>query len=75
MYVTRTGTHKVFKDFAQKSKSSTGWFYGFKLHLAINDKGEIIACCTTPGNVDDRDWNVISRNVGCEFILVVRYST
>ena len=31
-----------------------GWFYGFKLHLVINELGEILACRVTPGNVDDR---------------------
>ena len=31
-----------------------GWFYGFKLHLAVNDQGDLLACCLTPGNVDDR---------------------
>jgi hypothetical protein len=31
-----------------------GWFFGFKLHLAVNDCGELLACCLTPGNVDDR---------------------
>ena len=32
-----------------------GWFYGFKLHLVINDKGEIIQWQLTPGNCDDRE--------------------
>ena len=32
-----------------------GWFYGFKLHLVINDKGEIVCWQLTPGNVDDRE--------------------
>ena len=32
-----------------------GWFYGFKLHLIINDKGEILSFCLTSGNVDDRN--------------------
>ena len=31
-----------------------GWFYGFKLHLVCNDRGEIIEFMLTPGNVDDR---------------------
>jgi hypothetical protein len=31
------------------------WFYGFKLHLVCNDKGELLSFCLTPGNVDDRD--------------------
>ncbi|GAC1561990.1 MAG: hypothetical protein NVS2B2_25460 [Ktedonobacteraceae bacterium] len=31
-----------------------GWFFGFKLHLAVNDQGELLACCLTTGNVDDR---------------------
>ncbi len=32
-----------------------GWFYGFKLHLIINDKGEILSFCLTSGNVDDKN--------------------
>ena len=32
-----------------------GWFYGFKLHLIINDEGEILSFCLTSGNVDDRN--------------------
>lgn len=31
-----------------------GYFYGFKLHLIINEKGEILNFVITPGNVDDR---------------------
>ena len=34
-----------------------GWFYGFKLHLVSNDKGEIIEFMLTPGNVDDKPGN------------------
>ena len=57
----RIFSHKVFKGLAQRGKSSTGWFYGFKLHLVINDKGEILSFCLTSGNVDDRNWDVISH--------------
>ncbi|EMI72114.1 transposase, IS4 family [Leptospira noguchii str. Bonito] len=55
----RIHSHKVFKNIAQRGKSSTGWFYGFKLHLIINDRGEILSFMVTPGNVDDRNSKVI----------------
>ncbi len=51
----RIHSHKVFKGFAQRGKSSTGWFYGFRLHLVVNNKGEILSFYLTPGNVDDRN--------------------
>lgn len=51
--------HKVFKDVAERGFSSIGWFYGFKLHLIINDKGEILFFYLTKGNVDDRDIKVM----------------
>jgi len=50
----RIHSHKVFKTFAKRGKNSMGWFYGFKLHLIINDQGELLAFKLTPGNVDDR---------------------
>ena len=46
--------NRVFKGKAKNSKSSMGWFYGFKLHIIINDKGELISVKFTPGNVYDR---------------------
>lgn len=50
----RISSHRVFAGIAQRGKTSTGWFYGFKLHLVINDRGELLAFCLTPGNTDDR---------------------
>jgi len=50
----RIQNHKVFENLAQRGKTSMGWFYGFKLHLVINDEGELLACQVTSGNVDDR---------------------
>ncbi len=44
----------VFARFARRGQSSTGWFYGFKLHLIVNECGELLAFTLTPGNVDDR---------------------
>ena len=53
-HIEREKQHKVFKGIAKKSKSTIGWFYGFKLHLVVNDKGELMAFKLTAGNVDDR---------------------
>ena len=50
----RISSHRVFAAAAERSKTSMGWFYGFKLHLLINDKGEILNVELTPGNTDDR---------------------
>jgi hypothetical protein len=50
----RIPRHKVFSGLAGRGKSSTGWFYGFKLHLIVNDEGQILSFNLTPGNVDDR---------------------
>lgn len=47
--------HKTFKGLTERGKCSMGWFFGFKLHLIINDKGEILNFMFTPGNVDDRE--------------------
>jgi hypothetical protein len=46
--------NKVFKDVAKMSKSTMGWFLGFKLHLIVNDIGELLSFKVTSGNVDDR---------------------
>ena len=48
----RISSHRVFSAAAERSKTSMGWFYGFKLHLLINDKGEILDVALTPGNTD-----------------------
>ena len=50
----RIYSHRVFKKIARRGKTSVGWFYGFKLHLVVNDRGELLAFQVTPGNVDDR---------------------
>jgi len=51
----RIHNHKVFASVAERGQCSLGWFYGFKLHLIINDKGEILSFYLTKGNVDDRN--------------------
>jgi len=51
--VKRCYTNKVFKGLATKGKSTMGWFFGFKLHLIVNEKGEILSFQITPGNISD----------------------
>lgn len=50
----RIESNKVFRGLAQRGKTSVGWFYGFKVHLVINDSGELLGVMITSGNVDDR---------------------
>jgi hypothetical protein len=65
----RTYKHKVFKGLAALGKSSMGWFFGMKLHLIINEKGELLRAQLTPGNVDDRSplRQMSSRLIGLLF--------
>lgn len=49
----RIKRNKIFKGFAKRGKTTSGWFYGFKLHLIINENGEILSFLVTPGNVAD----------------------
>lgn len=50
----RSGQHKVFAGLATRGKNSLGWFFGFKLNLVVNDRGELWTCQLTQGHVDDR---------------------
>lgn len=50
----RIARNRVFRGLARLGKTTMGWFFGFKLHLVINERGELLAVQMTPGNVDDR---------------------
>jgi hypothetical protein len=50
----RIHSHKVFEGYARRGKTSADWFFGFKLHLVVNDCGELLSLRLTPGNTDDR---------------------
>jgi hypothetical protein len=60
-HIRREKQHKTIKKIATKGHSSTGYFFGFKLHIIINDKGEILDFMFTQANVDDR-YPVKNRN-------------
>ena len=68
----RISSNKVFKGRAARGKTSVGWFYGFKLHLIINEFGEIISFKITKANVDDRDQKKViqslTKNIWVELI-------
>lgn len=50
----RIFNHKVFKGIATRGKSTMGYFYGFKLHIIVNEIGQIIDFQISQANVDDR---------------------
>lgn len=50
----RSKRNRVFKGIARRGKTSMGWFFGFKLHLVVNERGDILSFAVTAGNVDDR---------------------
>ena len=55
----RIHSHRVFKGIAQRGKSSTGWFYGLKLHLVVNQHGELVRFLITAANVADNHHRVL----------------
>jgi len=50
----RIPQHRQFTGIAARGKTTLGWFFGFKLHLAVSDCGELLSWQVTPGNIDDR---------------------
>lgn len=50
----REKRHRTFKGLAAKGRTSTGFFFGFKLHMIFNTNGQIVRLVITKGNVDDR---------------------
>lgn len=57
----RIRSNKVFKGMAKRGKTSTGWFYGLKLHLIVNHLGEIISFWLTPGNISDNNKELVLK--------------
>ncbi len=57
----RIKRNRTFEGIAEIGKSTMGWFYGFKLHIAITETGELCGAKLTKGNVDDRDEDVLDE--------------
>lgn len=60
-HLRREKSNKVFKDIAKKGKTSTGWFFGLKIHLIINNLGQIVAFELTTGNVADNNQQLLMK--------------
>lgn len=56
--------HRVFKGLARRGKSSTGWFFGFKLHAVVNQWGQLVVFRLTPGNVADNNPGLLEQLTG-----------
>ena len=50
----RIKRNKVFRGIASTGKSTMDYFHWFKLHLVVNDKGELLSLMITQAHVDDR---------------------
>lgn len=57
----RIHNNKVFAGIAARGKSSMGWFYGLKAHLVINQYGQLVNFCITPGNVADNNGGLLTE--------------
>jgi hypothetical protein len=60
-HLKREHSNRVFKEVAAKGKTSTGWFFGLKIHLVINNLGEIVSFDLTPGNVADNNQSLLIK--------------
>lgn len=60
-HLRREKSHRVFKGLAKKGKTSTGWFFGLKTHLVVNNMGQIVAFELTQGNVADNNHGLLKR--------------
>ena len=57
----RIKRNRTFEGIAERGKSTMGWFYGFKLHIAITERGELCGANLSKGNVDDRNQDVLDE--------------
>jgi hypothetical protein len=53
--IYRESKHRTMKSLASKSKSTTGWFYGLKLHVLCDRKGNLIRIKFTTAVTGERE--------------------
>lgn len=59
----RIHSQKIFEGLAKRGKTTMGWFYGFKIHLIVNGKGDLLSFYLSKGNTYDRDPTVIREMI------------
>jgi hypothetical protein len=52
-HIKRSKRHKTFESVATYGKTSVGWFFGLKLHIVTNHKGELMTFKVTKGDCHD----------------------
>lgn len=52
-HLKRSKRHKTFREVAAYGRTSVAWFFGLKLHMVINQRGELMAFKLTRGNHSD----------------------
>ena len=52
-HLKRSKRHKTFDEIAEYGRTSVGWFFGLKLHIVINDRGELLTFKVTRGHRSD----------------------
>lgn len=57
----RISANKVFEGIAKRGKSSMGWFYGFKVHLIVTDKGDLVSFSLSKGNKSDKNQDLMRK--------------
>lgn len=60
-HIKRTSSHSTLRNIASKGKTSMGWFYGMKVHIVFNHKGEIVSFYISPGNVADNNEQILLK--------------
>jgi hypothetical protein len=55
----RAHQHRTFKGLADWGKTSVGWFYGFKYHLLINHKGELLRFYFSKASCSDTNAKIL----------------
>ena len=62
-HIKREKQHQTFKNIARKGNSSMGWFFGFKLHVIINQYGQLVRFQLTTGNVAHNNHHLLQHRL------------